>query len=144
MIVVSKAGAVAMKASENFEHKVAPSMGLRDVIRMKRDYLCSTLHTYEEEYEINGKTFKATTVEHVDTDLECPSDEEIDEYIRAREEYVAKEVLIHCGWDEFVKRCQLVGIEDYIDECLPCDGLGGQCNMACGHWNRCQGYIDIQ
>lgn len=136
MIVLSKAGAVAMKASEDFDYKVAPSMGLRDVIRMKRDYLCSTLHTYEEEY--------GTTVERVDSDLECPSNEEIDEYIRAREEYVAKEVLIQCGWDEFVKRCQLVGIEDYIDECLPCDGLGGQCNMACGHWNRCQGYIDIQ
>ena len=64
------------------------------------------------------------------------SQEEIDTYIRAREEYIATEVLWKCGWAEFVKRCELVGIEDYIDEHTPCEGPDAQCNMFCFRYGK--------
>lgn len=144
MIIVNKAGTVAMKASEKFEYEIAPALGLRDVFKLKRDYMNSKLRFEEKEFEVLGRKVLGIEYTEVETDLECPSQKEIDEYIRKRDEYIAEQILKECGWDEFIKRCKLDNIEDFIDTHMPCDGLGGQCNMACGHWNRCQGYIDIQ
>jgi hypothetical protein len=64
-------------------------------------------------------------------EYEMPSQEEIDTYIRAREEYVATEVLRRCGWIEFLKRCELVDIKDFIHKHVPCEGPDGQCNVLC-------------
>ena len=114
MFVVSTVGTVVLEANERFEKKIAAKRGLRDVFKLKRKYLLG---------EIN----------------ECPSKEEIDNYIREREEYIANEVLKQCGWDKFIKRCHLVGIEDYVAEHMPCEGPDGQCNMFCFQYGKdCQ------
>ena len=78
-----------------------------------------------------GKTITGIEYTEVETDLECPSQEEIDEYIRKRDEYIAEQILKECGWDEFVKRCKLDRIEDFVAEHVPCEGPDGQCNMFC-------------
>lgn len=133
MITVSKAGAVAMDASSRFKYEIAPELGLRDVFKMKRDYMAKELEMSDFIFEFEGKEIKGVKVDkkEVPSEYEMPSQEEIDEYIRAREEYVATEVLRKCGWLEFVKRCELVRIEDYINEHTPCEGPDGQCNMFC-------------
>jgi hypothetical protein len=98
---------------------------------MKRDYLA-------KKFEMSDFTFgldESVKVE-VPPEYEMPSQEEIDAYIRAREEYVATEVLRKCGWTEYVKRCELVGIEDYINEHTPCEGPDGQCNMFCRDYRK--------
>jgi hypothetical protein len=127
-----------MEASSRFEHEIAPKLGLRNVFKMKRDYLAKEFEMSDFTFEWEGKEIKAVKVDkkEVPPEYEMPSQEEIDEYIRAREEYVATEVLWKCGWTEFVKRCEMVRIEDYINEHTPCEGPDGQCNMLCpvGCW----------
>lgn len=118
MIKMSKAGVVAMNASEHFEKYTAPELGLRNVFKMKRDYTAKQFEMSDCIFEWGGKEMRMGRKE-VPPEYEMPSQEEIDEYIRAREEYVATEVLRKCGWIEFVKRCELVRIEDYISEHTP-------------------------
>ena len=132
-IVVSKAGVVAMDASRRFEYEIAPELGLRNVFKMKREYLAKEFEMSDFTFEFEGKEIKGVKVDkkEVPPEYEMPSQEEIDTYIRAREEYVATEVLWKCGWTEFVKRCELVGIKDYINEHTPCEGPDAQCNMFC-------------
>jgi hypothetical protein len=140
-IMVSRAGAVAMEASSRFEHEIAPELGLRNVFKMKRDYLAKEFEMSDFTFEWEGKEIKGVKVDRqeVPPEYEMPSQEEIDTYIRAREEYVATEVLWKCGWIEFVKRCELVGIEDYVNEHTPCEGPDGQCNMFCFRYGKdCQ------
>lgn len=127
MIMVSKAGAIAMDASSKFKYEIAPKLGLRDVFKMKLDYMAKQFEMSDFTFDLNGKVNR----NEVPPEYEMPSQEEIDEYIRAREEYIATEVLHKCGWTEFVKRCELARIEDYIDEHTPCEGPDGQCNMLC-------------
>lgn len=130
---IGKTGTVVLTASSDFEHKIAPKLGLRDVFKMKREYMAKEFEMSDFTFEWEGKEIKGVKVDkkEVPPEYEMPSREEIDEYIRAREEYVAAEVLRKCGWIEFVKRCELVGIEDYINEHTPCEGPDGQCNMFC-------------
>ena len=110
MLVVSAAGIVALEANERFEKEIAAKRGLRDVFKLKRKYLSGKIN-------------------------ECPSKEEIDNYIREREEYIANEILKECGWEEFVKRCRLVGIEDYTNEHFHCEGPDRQCKIFCPQYN---------
>ena len=133
MITVSRAGAIAMDASSRFKYEIAPELGLRDVFKMKLDYMAKQFEMSDCIFEWEGKEVKGMRMERkeVPPEYEMPSQEEIDEYIRAREEYVATEVLRKCGWTEFVKRCELVRIEDYINEHTPCEGPDAQCNMFC-------------
>lgn len=141
MITVSRAGIVAMNACEHFEKYIAPELGLRNVFKMKRDYMAKQYEMSDCIFKFEGKEIKGRRMEkkEVSPEYEMPSQEEIDEYIRAREEYVATEVLRKCGWIEFVKRCELVRIEDYINEHMPCEGPDGQCNMFCFQYGKdCQ------
>ena len=138
MITVSRAGAIAMDASNRFEYEIAPELGLRNVFKMKRDYMFEMSDCI---FNLEGKEIKGIRMDkkEVQPEYEVPSQQEIDEYIRAREEYVATEVLHKCGWIEFVKRCELVRIEDYINEHTPCEGPDGQCNMFCFQYGKdCQ------
>lgn len=118
-----------MDASSRFNYEIAPKLGLRDVFKMKLDYTVKQFEMSDFTFDLNGNIKVEKKPEY-----EMPSQDEIDEYIRARDEYVATEVLRKCGWTEFVKRCELAGIEDYINEHTPCDG---QCNMFCPRccWN---------
>lgn len=138
MIKVGKAGVVAMNASKHFEKYIAPELGLRNVFKMKRDYMAKQYEMSDCIFEFEGKEIKGRRMEkkEVPLEYEMPSQEEINEYIRAREEYVATEVLHKCGWTEFVKRCELVRIEDYINEHTPCEGPDGQCNMFCFQYGK--------
>ena len=145
MITVNKAGAVAMDASSRFKYEIAPELGLRDVFKLKREYMSSKLRFEEKEFELFGKTITGIEYTEVETDLECPSQEEIDEYIRKRDEYIAEQILKECGWDEFVKRCKLDSIEDFIAEHFPCEGPDGQCNMFCPQYNTdCWGILIVE
>lgn len=145
MIIVNKAGVVAMEASERFKYEIAPELGLRDVFKLKRDYMSSKLRFEEKEFEVFGKTITGIGYEEVETDLECPSKEEIDEYIRKRDEYIAEQILKKCGWTEFVKRCKLDNIEDFIVKHFPCEGPDGQCNMFCPQYDTdCWGILIVE
>ena len=123
-----------MEASERFEYKIAPKLGLRNVFKLKREYMSSKLRFEEKEFEVLGRKVLGVEYTEVETNLECPSQEEIDEYIRKRDEYIAEQILKECGWDDFVKRCELDSIEDFIAEHTPCEGPDGQCNMFCHNY----------
>lgn len=143
MIIVNRAGAVAMEASHRFKYEIASELGLRDVFKLKREYMNSKLRFEEKEFELFGKKITGIEYEEVKTDLECPGQEEIDEYIRKRDEYIAEQILKECGWNEFVKRCKLDDIEDFIDKHRPCEGPDEQCNMFCSEYRAgCKYYIE--
>lgn len=145
MIIVNKAGAVTMEASKRFKYEIAPELGLRDVFKLKQEYLSSKLRFEEKEIEVLGQKVFGIEYEEVETDLECPSQEEIDEYIRKRDEYIAEQILKECGWTEFVKRCKLDNIEDFIVKHFPCEGPDGQCNMFCPQYSTdCWGILMIE
>ena len=145
MLIVSAAGMVALEANERFEKEIAPKLGLRDVFKLKRKYMNSRFQSKEKEFELFGKTITGIECKEVETNLECPSQEEIDEYIRKRDEYIAEQILKECGWDEFVKRCKLDKIEDFIAEHVPCEGPDGQCNMFCPKYDtNCWGVLMVE
>ena len=138
--VVGTSGVIAMNASEYFEKYIADKMGLRPVFKMKWAYM-EAAHSLEEiTHEWEGKTIKGYEIKNheVPPELEYPSEEEVDNYIRKREEYVADAILKHCGWEAFVKRCELCRIEDYIKERVPCEAKEGQCSMECSKFMECQ------
>lgn len=142
MIIVNKAEIVGMKASERFRHEIAPELGLRDVFKLKREYMSSKLRFEEKEFELFGKTITGIEYTEVETELECPSQDEIDEYIRKRDEYIAEQILKECGWDDYVKRCKLDGI---IVKHFPCEGPDGQCNMFCPQYSTdCWGILIVE
>ena len=134
MITVNKAGIVGMEASGRFKYEIAPELGLRDVFKLKREYMSSKLRFEEKEFELFGKKITGIEYEEVETNLECPSQEEIDEYIRKRDEYIAEQILKECGWNDFIRRCKLDRIEDFIAEHVPCEGPEGQCNIFCHNY----------
>lgn len=131
MMRLNKVGVVVLEASEEFEKYEARKLGLRDVFKLRRSYLNSMYKKYN--------TIPCQVIEKQEPleELENPTDEEIKQYVKAREEYVADAILKECGWEDFVKRCKAVGIEDYIAERVPCEGLGGQCNMFCPKYFDC-------
>ncbi len=131
--IIGTSGVIAMNASEYFEKHVADKMGLRPVFKMKREW-------YEAHRKVTHHENGGVTIEHVEpeVEMEYPSQEEVDNYIRKREEYVADAVLKHCGWDAFIKRCELCHIEDYIQERVPCEAEEGQCVIGCPKFMKCQ------
>lgn len=131
--VVGTSGVIAMNANEYFDLHIADKLGLRPVFRMKRKW-------YEAHRKITHTNDDCVIIEHVEPEIEVeyPSKEEVDNYIRKREEYVADAILKHCGWDEFIKRCKLCRIEDYIKERVPCEAEEGQCVIDCPRFMECQ------
>ena len=131
--VVGTSGVIAMNASEYFEMHIADKMGLRPVFKMKDDW-------YKAHTRYIDNADGSITVEHVNPkiEMEYPSEEEVNNYIRKREEYVADAILKHCGWNAFIKRCELCRIEDYIKERVPCEAKEGQCLMECPRFMECQ------
>ena len=134
-MVINKTGIIVLAAEEEFDKEIAPKLGLRNVFKLKREYISSKFQQVNEEIEILGTKIKTINYKEVETELECPSDEEINNYVRLRDEYVAEQVLKEVGWNEFVKRCRSDNIEYYIAEHTPCEGPNGQCNMFCHNYN---------
>ena len=111
--VVGTSGIIAMNASEYFENHIADKLGLRPVFKMKRKW-------FQAHRKFTHTDDGCVIIEHVEpeVEMEYPSEEEVDNYIRKREEYVADAILKYCGWDAFIKRCKLCNIEDtYGCEC---------------------------
>lgn len=70
---------------------------------------------------------------------ECPvTEEELHEYMRMRDEYIAEAVLQKHGWNEFTKYCAQAMIEDLIQKHTPCEADDGQCHMDCYLRGECR------
>lgn len=132
-MTIGPSGVIAMNASEYFDLYIADKLGLRPVFKMKRDW-------YKAHRKHIDNADGSVTIEFIEPEIEIeyPSEEEVDNYIRKREEYVADAVLKHCGWDEFIKRCKLCRIEDYIEERVPCEAEERQCVIDCPRFMECQ------
>lgn len=137
MIVVSKAGSVAMEASKRFTYEIAPELGLRNVFKLRREYMSSKFRFEDKEFEVFGKKIKGVSYKEVETDLECPSEDEIRNYIRERDKYIAEQILKECGWNEFEKYCKSNQLGNLIREHTACEGPDGQCVMWCPKFGRC-------
>lgn len=135
MMKLNKVGVVVLEASEEFEKYEACKLGLRDVFKLRHNYLNSMYKKYNTV--INDIPCKVIEKQEPAEELENPTNEEIEQYIRAREEYVADAILKECGWEDFVKRCKAVNIENYITKHMACEGPEGQCNMFCPKYFDC-------
>lgn len=121
MMRLNKVGTIVLNAGEEFEKYEARKLRLRDVFKLRREFIVKKYNNIEPSESLENP----------------PTNEEIEQYIRAKEEYIADAILKECGWEDFVKRCKKVGIEDYIAEQVACKGPEGQCNMFCPKYFDC-------
>ena len=69
MIIIGKAGAVDMEASKKFKYEIAPALGLRDVFKLKQEYLSSKLRFEPKEIEVLGEKVFGIEYEEVETEF---------------------------------------------------------------------------
>lgn len=71
-----------------------------------------------------------------------PSQEEVDYYIKMRDEYIAEYILRNSSWADFLKTCRMFKLgEDFVNRHEPCTGMDGQCSFDCHFFKdgRCTG-----
>ena len=133
-IVISSVGMKAMQFSSDF-NKWAKENGIRD------------------PFEVSGRLFSKRVKERkdgsveIDTtlDSEEPSKVERHNFIKMRDEYIARRCFYEIGYDSFLFHTKDYGYEaDYnvhymrnLDEFVPCRSLGGQCRMDCHRFAEC-------
>jgi hypothetical protein len=133
-IVISSAGMKAMQFSSDFD-KWAKENGIRDPFAVS-----------ERIFRKKRKVLEDGSVE-IDTipDPEEPTRKERHNYIKMRDEYVARRCFYEIGYDSFLFHTKDYGYEaDYnvsymrsLDEFVPCRSLGGQCRMDCHRFADC-------
>ena len=133
-IVISSAGMKAMQFSSDF-NKWAKENGIRGA------------------FEVSGRLFSKRVKERKDGSVEVdttpgprePSREERHNFIKMRDEYIARRCFYEIGYDSFLFHTKDYGYEaDYnvsymrnFDEFVPCRSLGGQCRMDCHRFVEC-------
>ena len=132
---ISSSGVTAMNARMYFDSTVAEKKGLRQVHKLRMEYLRDSYEHQETEFEWEGNKIKATKIEKKKTDLKCPTNAEIDEYNYQRDLFVSKCVLLEHGWQEYEKFCELHKLDPNLP---PCVGVDGQCNMFCNKFGNCE------
>lgn len=123
---------IAINAKEYFEKYIASTIGLRPIFEIQREW-CKAHTKY-----IHNKD-GSIIVEFIEPEIkiEYPSHQEVGEYVRKRNEYIADAILKHCGWEAFLKRCNLYHIEDYIQKRVPCESYTKQCMLDCPKFIEC-------
>lgn len=122
-IVVGKVGAVQLKAHEEFDRKYKQEHGYLPFWK-------------RHKWITSGWKKLGNGVTEIG---ECPvTQEEINDYVRQRNEYIAEEILHKCGWVEFVRHCEYQGIEDLISKHAPCEADDRQCHIDCPIRLECQ------
>lgn len=115
MIVIGSVGSTALKAHEEFDRLYKQEHG--ELPFWKRHKWMTSGWRDAEIGDPIGK---------------CPvTEEELHEYMRMRDEYIAEAVLQKHGWNEFAKYCAKAMIEDFMGKHTPCEADDGQCHMDC-------------
>lgn len=107
MIVIGSVGSTALKAHEEFDQLYKQEHGELPFWK-RHNWITSGL---------NGKC--------------SVTEEEMQEYMRMRDEYIAEAILREHGWNEFAKYCAKAMIEDFMGKHTPCEADDGQCHMDC-------------
>ena len=117
MIVIGSVGNTALKAHEEFDRLYKQEHG--ELPFWKR-------HKWMTSGWRNGAIQIEAPIG------KCPvTEEEMHEYMRMRDEYIAEAVLRKHGWNEFAKYCAKAMIEDFMGKHTPCEADDGQCHMDC-------------
>ena len=125
-IVLSGVSAVAFKAREEFER----TTDLPNPFKKDREWYLNTV--IFEDCQTGGISIKHC--EPKNPDIHPSTKEEKDIYIRARDEFVSKRILWHCGWKEYETYCKNNNLP--VTD-LPCEGPDGQCAMWCSEFGKC-------
>ena len=121
MIVIGSVGSTALKAHEEFDRQYKQEHGELPFWK-RHKWMTSGWRDMENGNPI-GK---------------CPvTEEELHEYMRMRDEYIAEAVLRKHGWNEFAKYCAKAMIEDFMGKHTPCEADDGQCHMECPKREEC-------
>lgn len=124
---ISKTGAVVLAADAEFERTTT----LENPFKRDSAYYAET-HRYITLP--NGATY--IEKRQAPPDMRLSTREEKDEWIRARETFIAEALLREIGWDAFVKRCENEDI-DIIKLHTPCEGPTRQCQFDCPIFGNC-------
>jgi hypothetical protein len=114
MVVLSGSGAARVKYSSDFK-KVAKEKNIANPF-------FKNLFGKEKENKDDGK-IKVST----------------EEYIKMRDEYIARRVFEEWGWDSMmwdIKTAHNHCLDFLLEELHPCEGYGGQCNLNCSLFNK--------
>lgn len=125
---ISKAGAVVLAADAEFECTTT----LENPFKRDSAYYAET-HRYVTLP--NGATY--IQKQPAPPGMRLSTREEKDEWIRAREIFIAEALLREVGWNTFVERCKNEEIEDIIKFHTPCEGPTKQCQFDCPIFGNC-------
>lgn len=128
---IGKAGAVILAADAEFERTTT----LENPFKRDSAYYAET-HRYITLP--NGVTY--IEKHQAPPGMRPATREEKDEWIRARETFIAEALLREIGWDAFVKRCENENI-DIIKFHTPCEGPTRQCQFDCPIFGNCKTVI---
>lgn len=134
-IIISDTGVKAMQFTSDF-NKWAKENGLRDPFE-------ATIKLFDKRRKVreDGSVEIDTTPEPEEKSLKV----ERHNYIRMRDEYVARRCFYEVGYESFLFHTKDYGYEaDYnvnymrkLDEFVPCRSLDGQCRMDCHRFADC-------
>lgn len=125
MFTISENGFAIMGMTSDFS-KYAKSIGLRDPFKISQDL-------FSKRCRHEGTITYIDEISEEDKRLE-PTRDEKDNYIVAREKYIAERVFNEIGYEEFIYR-----VNNSYNNCLlewskqfdPCNSADGQCSMYC-------------
>ena len=127
-IVISGVNAVIFHAREKFHRTTT----LKNPFTKDSEW-------YANVTEYTHHPSGAVSIKHVppkDPTIRPSTQEEKDEWNRAQDAFVAKEILKKCGWDHFEWWCREHNLHDLLNTYNPCD-FDGQCSMFCERVGRC-------
>lgn len=139
--VMSAKGVFRMEKHDEFRRSIYKKFGLRPVFRIQQEWAAARFEKEDKVamiagHPISGISYKMLTEQEIrekHPDLpEQLSNEEIEEFLRIENEWIAEQILYEYGWDEFEKECQHSHLsQEFHDKFRPCDAKDKQCHLLC-------------
>lgn len=139
--VMSAKGMFCMEKHDEFRRSIYKKFGLRPVFRIQQEWAAARFEKEDKVamiagHPISGVSYKMLTEQEIREKhpnlSEQPSNEEIEEFLRIENEWIAEQILYEYGWDEFEKECQHSHLsQKFHDKFRPCDAKDKQCHLLC-------------
>lgn len=142
--IVSTKGMFYLKKHDEFRRSIYKKFGLRPVFQIQQNWAIAKFEKRDETSIVAGHpVYKMLTEQEIleknPNLLPYPSDEEIKEFLRIENEWIAEQILYEYGWDEFEKQCQYENLsQEFHNKFRPCDSKDKQCHLLCPEIAECK------
>ena len=139
--VISAKGMFHMEKHDEFRRSIYKKFRLRPVFRIQQEWAAARFEKEDKVaviagHPISGISYRILTEQEIREKHpnlpEQPSDEEIEEFLRIENEWIAEQILYEYGWNEFEKECQHSHLsQEFHDKFRACDAKDKQCHLLC-------------